>query len=396
MTELGKKKLIMFLLVLLMCMVKLFFAYPVLAEAVPVVASNNFYTGKVIAITDEEVLADDFGAPLTQQYIKVELKSGEQKGNAIDMLNEFPVDNDAKRISVGDKIIVGSTYIAGEEHFYVNDIYRLNAVYGIVIFFVVLTLLFTRTAGLRAFVGLGISFAMIFYFLIPQILAGYSPFFAAIVTAFVIMAFALFVAHGCNLRTTIAFIGTGITIVCTVIFSQLFVSIARLSGLGSEEAFFLQNAGDTVINVQGLLLAGIIIGTLGVLDDSTTAQAAAIEEIYHADNSISARMLYKKGMSVGREHIISLVNTLILAYTGVSLPLLLLFMIYQQPLWVTLNSEIIIEEVIRMMVGSSALVLAVPITTIIAVWFLAGNGKNIVKKYQKNIFFRSGGVHHYH
>jgi uncharacterized membrane protein len=136
--------------------------------------------------------------------------------------------------------------------------------------------------------------------------------------------------------------------------------------MGSEEAFYLQFAPGASINLRGLLLGGIIIGVMGILDDITTAQTAVVEQIYHANPTLSARELYQRGSIVGREHILSLVNTLVLAYTGASLPLILLFKIYERPAWVTLNSEIIMEEIIRMLVGSITLIIAVPITTFIA------------------------------
>jgi len=146
--------------------------------------------------------------------------------------------------------------------------------------------------------------------------------------------------------------------------------MTRLFGLGSEESLDLQYGALKNINLQGLLLAGIIIGALGVLDDITTAQTAAVAELKLANAKLSFDELYRRGMAVGKEHITSLVNTLALAYAGASLPMLLLFTVYQQPLWVTLNSEFVVEEVVRTVVGSLALTVAVPITTFLAAyWF---------------------------
>jgi uncharacterized membrane protein len=135
--------------------------------------------------------------------------------------------------------------------------------------------------------------------------------------------------------------------------------------------------------LRGILLAGIIIGTLGVLDDITTAQAAVVEELHLANPSFDAKGLFKRGSSVGREHIISLVNTLVLAYTGASLPLLLLFQVYERPTWLILNSEIIMEEIVRMLIGSIALALAVPLTTYLASWYYANKSIYLIKKYEK-------------
>jgi uncharacterized membrane protein len=162
-----------------------------------------------------------------------------------------------------------------------------------------------------------------------------------------------------------------ITFTITAIMAVSFVKIASLFGLGTEEAMFIVGDARIKINMQGILLGGIIIGTLGVLDDITTSQAAAIDEINKANPKLTMYQLYKHGTSIGKEHIASLINTLALAYVGAALPLLLLFSINQgTPLWVIVNSEYIAEEIVRTMIGSLSLVLAVPITTILATYFL--------------------------
>jgi len=148
---------------------------------------------------------------------------------------------------------------------------------------------------------------------------------------------------------------------------------AKLLGNGSEQAYFIQAGYFGSINLQGLLLGGIIIGTLGVLNDITTAQAATVEEIHLANNQLSFRRLYQKGSSVGREHIASLINTLVLTYVGVSLPLFLLFSVNGQSLWTVLNSSTIAEEIVRTLVGSMALILAVPVTTVLAAYYFKNN-----------------------
>ena len=149
----------------------------------------------------------------------------------------------------------------------------------------------------------------------------------------------------------------------------LFVYLAKLSGAGTEEAFYLQ-FGSTSFNLKGILLGGIILGVLGVLDDVTTGQVAAVEEIHLANTSFKFKELYKRGLSVGREHIASLVNTLVLAYVGVSFPLLLLYNSQKlQPFWLVINSNFMAEEIVRTLVGSVVLVVAVPLTTFLAAMF---------------------------
>jgi uncharacterized membrane protein len=191
------------------------------------------------------------------------------------------------------------------------------------------------------------------------------------------MIFSLYLAHGFNKRTSVALFGSVLTLVFAVGIDVLFVYFTKLTGMGSEESVYLQISNSS-IDLRMLLLSGIIIGVLGVLDDVTTGQAAIIDELHDANPNLSVSELYRRGLSVGREHIASLINTLVLAYVGVSFPLILLFTIQKsQPLWLTLNSNFIGEEVVRTVVGSSALILAVPITSILAAYFL-GRNKNIL------------------
>ena len=224
-----------------------------------------------------------------------------------------------------------------------------------------------------ALVGLAITIFIIATYVIPQISKGGNPFLISFIGTIAIASTSLFLAHGFKKRTGIAFVSILITIGIAMLLAYTFVSIAHLYGLGSEEAFFLQSAPAGLFNLRGLLLGGMIIGVLGVLDDIATAQAAVVHELYLANPSFGFRELYRRGSSVGKEHITSLVNTLVLVYTGASFPLLLLFTIYDTPLWVTANSEIIVEEIVRMLVGSISLIFAVPITTALAAYVFSKN-----------------------
>ena len=367
-------------------------AQSIAQEEAPRVLTDEFVKARVLEIISE-VEQDDFGPPLITQELRVQIKSGPEKGKEVLTTNEENPAHTNRRVRQGDYIVLGIQVYGDEVTYYVNDVYRLRAIWWILGFFILITIIFTKRQGLRAFAGLALSFAIIFYYLIPQILSGSNPFVVAIITAILITSSALFIAHRFTMRTIVAFFSTLGTIFIAIGLSQIFVNASRLTGLGTEEAFYLQFAGTTSINLQGLLLAGIIIGTLGVLDDITTAQAAAVDEISKANPKLSQKELYKRGISVGREHITSLVNTLVLAYTGAALPLLLLFKIYPQPLWVTLNSEIIVEEVMRMLVGSIALIIAVPLTTIIAAWVFSQKGR---AKLPKKLYKSCGHTHHHH
>ena len=346
-----------------------FFAQEDNGEA-PRLVEDEFYKGKVIAVEKEEI-QDEFGAPLFIQYLSVEVTSGPDIGKRLSLPYEVHENNiEARKLLPCRRLVIGKQIpIDGEPLFYVSDVYRLNAVWWIVGVFFLLTVYFARWQGIRAFLGLAISFFLLFFVIVEKIVGGSSPVLASMVGVLLIATISLYIAHGFRMRTSIAFVSTLITIGLSFLFATLFVRASHLFGFGTEEAFFLQFAPIEHIDLRGILLAGIMLGVLGVLDDVTTAQAATVEEIHRANTSLGFTELYQRGLSVGREHIVSLVNTLALAYTGASFPLLLLFYIYERPLWVTLNSEIILEEVIRILVGSITLIFAVPITTMLAAWW---------------------------
>jgi uncharacterized membrane protein len=240
----------------------------------------------------------------------------------------------------------------------------------------VLTVVIADKRGFTSLLGMGISFLVIFFFILPQILAGYSPILIAILGSLLIIPISFFLSHGFNQKTFAAIAGTLISLVITGILAVVFIEAAKLTGFASEKAGFLQVAGQGTINIKGLLLAGIIIVVLGVLDGITISQSAIVFQLKEANRNFSSKDLYKWAMSIGKDHISSMVNTLILVYTGASLPLLLLFVNNPYPFSQVINYEIIADEMVRTLVGSIGLVLAVPVTTLIAATLA-------VKKYAK-------------
>ncbi|HRH23065.1 MAG TPA: YibE/F family protein [Candidatus Magasanikbacteria bacterium] len=333
----------------------------------PTEVSDVFYRGKVNHIISErEAEGYGEGEKILIQEIEVLITSGFEDGSIVMVTNEVLKDRENRQLKIGDSLVVGKSVIAGETQYYISDMYRLDALWIVLSIFVLITLILTKFHGFRAFAGLLVSFGVIAWYIVPQIIHGANPLLVSLIGTSIIAATSLYIAHGFHARTSIALVGTIISISVALVLSYFFVIFTHLFGMGSEEAFYLQFAPGVMINLRGLLLGGIIIGVLGILDDITTAQAAVVEQIYYANPELSARELYGRASLVGREHILSLVNTLVLAYTGASLPLILLFKIYERPAWVTLNSEIIMEEVIRMIIGSITLIIAVPFTTLIA------------------------------
>jgi uncharacterized membrane protein len=222
-----------------------------------------------------------------------------------------------------------------------------------------------RWTGLRALFGLGLSLLVVTAFVLPALLAGSNALLVALVGSAAVMFTVLYLAHGIRVQTSIAVLGTLASLLLTVLLAEAFVRAAALTGLGSDETSLISSTVGTV-DLRGLLLAGIVIGSLGVLDDVTVTQSAAVWELHLARPGASVRELYSAGIRIGRDHIASVVNTLVLAYVGASLPLLVVYSLAGSQLQDVLTSEVVAQEVVRTLVGSIGLVAAVPLTTLLA------------------------------
>ena len=194
---------------------------------------------------------------------------------------------------------------------------------------------------------------------------------AAVAVSSVIVVFGSYITHGFTKTTSAAVLGMLATIGITGLLAHLSIGWTKLSGYSGEEVTYLFFDTGGAIDLVGLLLAGIMIGLLGVLYDASIGQAVAVEELSAAGKHLTAREVYTRGIRIGREHIGALVNTLAIAYVGASLPLLLLLKVsYDDNVLLTINQELFATEIVRTIVGSIGLILAVPITTAIAVWIL--------------------------
>ncbi|MBD3328295.1 YibE/F family protein [Candidatus Peregrinibacteria bacterium] len=292
---------------------------------------------------------------------------------------------DSQKVKPGEKVVLtqGEGF-EGNTVYSIMDKYRLNWVIIVVAFFFAVAIFFGRLKGVSSILGLCLSLVVLIYFIIPNILNGYNPILISLIGSVLIALSSIYLAHGFSKRTTLALISTLISLVISIVLALLFVELTKLTGTASEETFFLQLNQDASINLKGLLLGGIIIGSLGVLDDITTGQTAAVDEIYKANNGLTRSELYKSGLSVGKAHIASIVNTLVLAYAGASFPLLVLFsMDNPEPLWVLMNQEFIVEEIVRTLVGTTALIFAVPITTFLAANYYSKQSKAFERRLQR-------------
>ena len=230
-----------------------------------------------------------------------------------------------------------------------------------------------RRRGLAALLGLAFAFVVLLQFVLPGLLAEASPTLVSLVGSSAIMFVVLYLAHGFSARTTTALVGTLFGLALVAVLGSVAVAAARLTGLTSEETVTLQNF-DPTLDFSGLVLAGVVVAGLGVLNDVTITQASAIWQLHEVSPELAWRELYSRGMAVGRDHIASTVYTIVFAYAGAALPLLLLFEIYTRPVTVSLISSAVAEEVIRTLVGAIALVLAVPVTTAVGAFFAKAAG----------------------
>jgi uncharacterized membrane protein len=259
----------------------------------------------------------------------------------------------------------------GRDMYAVSEPYRLGAVLFFVILFIILVLIFGGLQGIRGLVSLGGSLILILYVLLPGILNGYSPILMSLGVSALIIIVGSYITHGFNKTTTSAVIGMIVTVLFTGVLAYVAVHTTRLSGFSNEEAVYLNFDTRGSIDFVGLLLGGILIGLLGVLYDVSIGQAISVEELHHIAPHLPRKTIFKRAIRIGREHIGALVNTLAIAYVGVSLPLLLLYLKSSDlSIGLAINREIFATEIIRTMIGSTGLVLAVPITTFIAVWML--------------------------
>jgi uncharacterized membrane protein len=267
----------------------------------------------------------------------------------------------------GDSVIVQTQEFNGERTFFISDVVRRTPLMWLGVLFVIAVFLFGGISALRSFLGLIISFGMLIFFIIPRILAGDPPLLIAIIGSLVIMIVTFLICHGWNRKTIAAFGGTAASLVLTGLLASAFAAYAKLTGTADEEMLFLMAEYPT-LNTTGILLAGIIIGTLGVLDDITISQASAVFELRGANPLWGWRELFRSAYRIGADHIAAAVNTLVLAYAGTTLPLLLLLIGVSagESWWTFLNREMIATEIVRTLVGSIGLLAAVPLTTFIA------------------------------
>ncbi|TPQ16103.1 YibE/F family protein [Streptomyces sporangiiformans] len=293
----------------------------------------------------------------------VRVDTGKDKGRTF---TEIVQPDASRQLSQGQKVIVAYAPDAPKDLQYsVTDADRKLPMALLAGIFALAVVVVGRMRGVMALIALAVSFLILTFFILPAILQGSNPLVVAVVGASAIMLIALYMCHGLSARTSVAVLGTLLSLLLIGLLGSSFIGWSALTGNTDDNTGLIHGLYPN-IDMSGLLLAGVIIGSLGVLDDVTVTQTSAVWELHEANPAMGWRGLYRAGIRIGRDHIASVVNTLVLAYAGAALPLLLLFSIAQSSVGTVANSELVAEEIVRTLVGSIGLVASVPVTTALA------------------------------
>jgi uncharacterized membrane protein len=297
--------------------------------------------------------------------LDVRMTDGPRAGATLAQL--VPLEPGTPRFTVGDPVVLGWSGGNPDDaaSYQVVDFQRGGPLLWLAGLFAAAVIVLGRWRGLAALAAMAVSFAVLLVFVLPAILAGRNPLAVAVVGAGAIMFAVLYLTHGFSARTSAAVFGTLVSLALIGLLGVGFSAAARLTGLDDQTTTLLASLG-TGIDARGLLLAGIVIGALGVLDDVTVTQTSAVWELRRANPLLGATALFGSAMRIGRDHVAAAVNTLVLAYAGAALPLLLLFSLSGRSLAEVATSQDIATEIVRTLVGSIGLVASVPITTAVA------------------------------
>lgn len=333
--------------------------------------STEYFRGTVMEILDEDYILDpDQNQTYYIQQVTVQTTNdqGEQELLKIDVGSQFQPLTEQQRLQTHTPVVLATQpTFDGQTETIITDVFRLPVLTWLMIGFFLLVFLVGKLRGITSLLGMVASLAILFGYILPQILAGASPIMVSTIGASLIAVVTLYMSHGFNYKSHVALGSLLVTLFGVIGLSSVSVHAAQLVGLGSEEAAFVQFSSGNGINLQGLLLGGIILGALGVLDDIVVSQVSVVKQLHAANPKLKFEELFDRALDVGKDHVASLVNTLVLAYAGANLPLFILFYQSQEvPLWVSLNNELIAEEILRTIVGSFGLVMAVPLTTLVA------------------------------
>ena len=319
----------------------------------------------------EEGQIDMGGHSQKYQVARVNILEGEYTGIVMEIdYGKRQVRSDEYDLAVGDKVMVSISKTPDNViNAYYVDFVRTTPILWLTIIFAVAIILISRWKGLRALLSMAFSLYIIIGYIIPHILVGEDPLTVSIIGSAILLGVTLYLTYGWTLKTHAAVISMILVLLITGALSALFVVFTKLNGTGDENVMFLMQMMETPINLRGLLLGGMIIGALGVLDDLVTTQSSAVFELHHANPGFGFKELYNSAMRIGQDHVAATVNTLVLAYAGASLPMMLMFSLGRGDYGYLVNFAFIAEEIVRTLVGSLGLIAAVPLSTAIAILF---------------------------
>jgi len=327
---------------------------------------GSLYTARVAYIISEQEI-EVAGQPVLNQSIELLISSGERRGDPVRVEHRVYTRAGGIPLGLGDQVYIRESEAPdGSPSYTVTGFARAVPLMALTVAFVVIVLAVAQGRGLRALLGMALSFAIITVLLMPRFGGSTDPLKAALFGAALALPVLYIVAHGVQLKTVAALVGSYIGLGLAAGLAVLAARLTRLSGYASEEIAFLQSVRGGSVDALGIMLAGILISVVGVLDDITIAQAGVVDQLGDLDRDLSWQELYRRAMHVGRDHIASMVNTLVLVYAGASLPLLMLVGNQSLDLAYFVSQNIVAEEIVRVLVSSMALVSVVPITTLVA------------------------------
>lgn len=349
------------------------------------IAVKDFYVrGEIEKVFEEKTIISNSSEYITQT-VQIKILEGEYKDKLVQTDRTINSKLKSFDLKTGEKVVVNiKVNDKGDEFYSIFEPYRLDGMIYAAFGFLILIFVIGGKKGVGAFAGLIISLLIISQWIIPQIVRGSDPVQIVVIGAIIILFFTTYIAHGFSLKTTVAVAGTALSLIITGWLSIFLTNALSLTGLGNEDIYQLQSGANIIYNTQGILLGAILIGTLGALNDITTTQAITIFTIVKENPKQKFLDLFKKGMDIGKEHIASMVNTLVLAYAGSSIGIFIFIALNPAglPWWVILNNETTMEEIISTIAGSSALILAVPLTTLIAS-YVSLKGTSVSKLFKK-------------
>lgn len=332
-------------------------------------------SAKIIQITNQGTrVADNIFLPY--QTVNLEITSGELSGQKIHLDQSATQHIPLPKYDFNEKVFLtqSTTQFSASQSattWVIADYDRQEPLLALGLMFVAIVLFVGKWRGLWSLVALMASFLVITLITLPMMVNGWNAIGVSILTAGIILPINFYLSHGWKLKTHLAIGSTILALLLTSWLAQFFIKAAHLSGIASEEAGFLLIEKPGLINFQSLILAGVIVGALGILDDVTVSQTSVIFELKAVNANLNWQELYKRGMRIGQDHISSMVNTLILVYTSAALPLLLLFSHNAKPFSELINLEIIAEEIIKTLTGSIGLIFAAPLATFVAALVLS-------------------------